>query len=93
MAKKKDYEIAPTMSNQEAAFSILETKGPLTRPQVHEHYKDVLTLKQIDCALKDLCALSRISVRDGVYSVSTGYKLAALVTSQLWNRDLRINHG
>ena len=71
----------------------IECNGSMNKKSVEELVQGKMATRQLETALKDLCALHKLSIKDGIYSVCMNYRLTRLLTCNQWNGNLRINHG
>ena len=79
------------MSYQQEAYDAIECNGSMDKEGVEELVEGKMTPQQLSTALKDLCALNKLSIKDGIYSVCMNYRLTRLLTCNQWNGNLRIN--
>jgi len=79
------------MSYQQEAYDAIECNGSMNKKGVQELVQDRMTTRQLETALKDLCALRELTVKDGIYSVCMNYRLTRLLTCNQWNGNLIIN--
>ena len=79
------------MSYQQEAYDAIECGGSMNKASVEAIVKGKMSKQQMETALKDLCALNKLSIKDGIYSVCINYRLTRLLTCNAWNRQLIIN--
>jgi hypothetical protein len=78
------------MSYQQEAYDAIECGGSMNKASVEKIVRGRMTTRQLETALKDLCALNKLSIKDGIYSVCINYRLTRLLTCNLWNKNLEV---